>query len=217
MKTYLDSFSYKLSYCRIALFLIMIVGCSSTTRITQTYSEYVPPIRPEDKACIEKISENKKNCKGRIELEKEECKGKALVNAQEKLADAQIDYQRHLADLKQQRVLEIKHQKLQILNQQNEYDACLARQKQQTTQPRNNTGGGISMIYIDTCPNPQRNIGGQVSNSWVPPEPQLEDFIQDAHCYANTECEGDYNHQYEQCGGTVLKTTRCFANCGRGE
>jgi hypothetical protein len=96
----------------------------------------------------------------------------------------------------------------------------LPKKEQEAIQRRNNAAGGtgqpMTMLYIDTCTSPQPNgnyqagVGGYAIN---PPEPQIEDFVQDAQCYANTECEGDYNHQYETCGGKVLTTTRCFANC----
>lgn len=231
MKTYVGdsnrSNSYKrILYISLALFVIfMVAGCSSTTPITQTYTEYIPPIKAPQKECLKKISGELKRCQGQIELEQKECTGKALITAQEKLAHAQVDHQQHLAALEAQRVKESENQNLQFLNQQKEYADCQARNKlQEAIQRRNNAAGGtgqpITMLYIDTCTNPQPNgnyqagVGGYAIN---PPEPQIEDFLQDAQCYANTKCEGDYNHQYETCGGKVLITTRCFANCAGDE
>lgn len=222
MKTDINFYgSYKLIYSSFVLLVsLMLAGCSSTTLVTRTYTEFIPPISEEGKTCLEKISVNLKTCQGRVEIEQQLCQKEAHITATQDLAQAEIKYQNDLAALKAQQLDERKKQELQLVNQQKEYADCLDRKKLQEAQLRNNTNSGsgqsITIKYVDSCTNPQLNGNYQTgidSYSIAPTKPQLEDFIHDAQCYSSTKCEGDYNSHYEACGGKVLYTTRCFANC----
>ncbi|WP_372882885.1 hypothetical protein [Psychromonas sp.] len=225
MKAYVASLNFNFSrfvlYASLAVFVtLLITGCSSKVPITQTYTEYIPPIRAKQKECLSKILENLENCQGRVRKLVQICQGEARITAERKFEQAQTDYEMKQTAIKTKNEEERTNQKLRFNNKKQEYEECLDKKKiRELDNNASSFTGQTTIVYIDACIPPQPYasppIGGVVYEI-SPPEAQIEDFIQDAHCYTNTECKDDYNRYYEVCGGSVQTTRRCFANCSSG-
>jgi hypothetical protein len=176
MKIYADCCDFfKLSHLSYALFLTLMVvaGCSSTTPITRTYVDYIPPISREGQECLSMIAEAMEVCNGQADIEQQQCQANAQADAQGAFKDAQIDFELRKGEL----------------------------QKQAASQPieKYQAYSNIAISMLDAM------------------KPQLSGFVQDGHCYSNNKCRAEYNEHYSKCGGKVLPTMRCFANCGDKE
>lgn len=75
--------------------------------------------------------------------------------------------------------------------------------------------GELQIQSYQDIPSKYRGISNAALGIMSAFEPQLNDYVQDNHCQANNGCKAQFAQNFIQCGGTILSTTRCFANCDR--
>ncbi len=201
--------SHAFFYGVLLFSIISLAGCSSTKTIYRTYKEYIPSIESEQQQCIIDYKKDLSRCQtsGNIELQK--CKKSAKHAAQDSYNQALNEYQRKVKKVKSQQFSEEKRQNDLQAQKQDQYDDCVSQEKIRKEKQDYN------FYIICTPPRLDNNYSnGQFSsNNFYGREPREEDFVNDAHCYTGNECEDSYDAKYVECGGKILFTTWCFANC----
>ncbi len=163
-------------------------------------------------------------CSKGIKLETTVCQEEAQNFAQKNHALALEDHALLIRDQKkQQKDLE---QKRNIHNarEEQEYRECLDSRKRREAEQtraynlwRNNSGiGSPPFIQTINCSTPLPYRSNQNIYTAGIKKPVLKDFIEETHCFSkNNSCYETYNRNHIVCTGTVIKTTRCFANCNK--
>jgi hypothetical protein len=189
----------------------------------KTHYEYVPPITEKGRECIRVITEKFHACNESMRLETQLCRERELLIAKSKFNDAQIAYQKQLGEAEMQRAaLATKNDEL-YLTQKKEYEDCTRNNETlknkynyelESWEIKGKKGFKPTFPYLKECRLPQKPVNNNQRYTYTPRSPILADFLQDdAHCFSITECSDTYNLEYEQCTGTVIKNTKCFANC----
>ena len=202
-------------YGVLLLGVILLTGCSSTKTISRTYKEYIPSIEPAQQQCIFDYQNHRNDCQISENNTTQGCKHAARLAAQDSYNQALNDYQGKIGNIKAQQATEEKQRKDRQAQKQGEYDTCVSNEKIRKEKIGTEKMGYSSFHTICTPPRLDNTYSSNQfsSNNFYGREPREEDFINDAHCYTGSECEGSYDAKFVECGGKILFTTWCFANC----
>lgn len=192
--------------------LFLLASCSSTTPITRTYKEYIPPIHQEGLDCISKLNEETKKINLIAQQERKNCKTNAEITAQATYQQALLNHQNEMDNMRKRWEYDNHQRQLQDKEALLRYNECLKQQEIQ----RARQGTGAFQAYSKPCIQPVASANNQAyfpQNSL--PKPDIREFINDSHCDALI---GDHISQYDSdyvktCYGNIVITTRCFANC----
>ncbi|MEE9373774.1 MAG: hypothetical protein V3V00_12045 [Saprospiraceae bacterium] len=197
-------------YGLMLLGIIFLSGCSSTKTISRTYKEYIPSIEPEQQQCILDYKNHRNDCQTVENNILQSCKQEAKLAAQDSYHQALNDYQRKVEQIGGQKIAEEQEIKNRRSRAKNEYDQCLANEKM-----RKEKLDYSAFHAICTPPRIDNNYysSNKSSSDFYVRKPREQDFTNDAHCYTGNECENFYDAKYLECGGKIIFTTWCFANC----
>ena len=149
-------------YCIVFLSLLLLTGCISTSPVTVTHTEYIPPITDAGQECVRTIKNEHVSCKERIALETKVCQDKAYVLAQSQHSQALIDYTYRLAEENKQRVVQEQNRQIQGAKEQKSYDDCILRNKRRAAMDEQ----AKQLWYINgrKGPMPYRSVGENCYN-----------------------------------------------------
>lgn len=194
----------------------LVSGCSSSNPVYFNRVEYVPPVTPDQVDCINVITDAFNSCKEGENIETDLCVLKARDKANEAYADALSRYEERMSEIQKDNKRQDADRDKATLQAQSDYHDCLDKNKELKlkygTQFSQDCTRFINQISNLDSTAAIQGITSNLQASFIS-KPELADYIHDSHCYSNNNCLSEYNNNYEECQGKVVKTSICVGNC----